>query len=307
LAYEENLEDMLLALKWIESHLKEDITLESAARHVSLSKFHFHRLFHRHIGMPFAGYIRQRRLASSAGELIATDRKILDIALNYFFESQASFTRAFKRAYQMSPGQYRRYFGRFISRMDRQIEEDNIMNKQTKDPIGWILAGSHPGDYEKSIDLVNVHQGRASGRLQSRAEAPEGFGTMMQTFHAKNYRDKRYELSAFIQTENVTGWCGLWMRVDGKDEEVLQFDNMGDRSITGSQQWHKYHVVLDIPAESEAIAFGVLLMGEGKVWVDSIRFDEVSRDVPSTNMEEQALLPDQPINLDFEEIDNQLE
>lgn len=303
MAYEEDLADMLKALKWIEVNLKEDISLEEAAHRVLRSKFHFHRLFHAHIGMPFAGYIRQRRLASSAGELIVTDKRILDIALDYLFDSQASFTRAFKRTYQMSPGQYRRFFGQFMDRMDKQMEEDNTMNMHSKEPIGWILAGSHPGDYEKSVDLVTVHQGKASGRLQSRVEAPTGFGTIMQTFKAKNYRGKRYELSAFIQTEDVTAWCGLWMRVDGKDEEVIQFDNMSNRPISGSGIWHKYSVVLDVSNESEAIAFGVLLMGGGKVWLDSMKFEAVSLDVPTTNIEEQTELPEHPINLDFEEID----
>lgn len=302
MGYEEDSADMLKALKWIENNLKDEVSLEGVARHVSLSKFHFHRLFHAHIGTPFAGYIRQRRLASSAGELISTDKRILDIAIDYLFDSQASFTRAFKRAYQMSPGQYRRFFGRFMDRMNQQMEEDISMSEHTKTPIGWILAGSHPGDYEKDIDMVIVHHGKASGRLQSRVEATAGFGTVMQTFKAKNYRGKRYELSAFIQTEEVTTWCGLWMRVDGKDEEVLQFDNMSNRPITGSLNWHKYSVVLDIPEESEAIAIGVLLMGGGKVWLDSMRFEAVSLDVPTTNMEEPTELPECPVNLDFEEI-----
>lgn len=180
----------------------------------------------------------------------------------------------------------------------------NMMNQyqQANDPKGWILAGSNPGEYEMGVDLVTVHHGRASGRLQSRTDKPDGFATMMQTFKATHYRGNRYELSAFIQIEEVNNWCGLWMRVDGKDEEVLQFDNMARRPLVGSTSWSKVSVVLDVPAQSENIAIGVLLMGKGKVWVDSIRFEAVSLDVPTTNMEETIEIPEHPLNLDFEEI-----
>jgi len=92
------------------------------------------------------------------------------------------------------------------------------------------------------------------------------------------------------------------MRVDGKGEDMLQFDNMGNRPITGSNGWSKISVVLDVPEESESISFGVLLAGAGKVWIDSIRFEAVSLEVPSTNLEEPIVLPDHPVNLDFEDM-----
>lgn len=291
------------ALIWIEAHLKEEIVLEDAARVVSVSKFHFHRIFHAHVGMPFAAFVRHRRLANAAGELTSSDRRILDIAVDYAFESQAAFTRAFKKVYRMSPGRYRTYFGSFMESQVVQSKEENVMAwNESSAPHGWILAGSHPGDYETAIDLGSAHQGRASGRLQSRAERPGGFGTMMQSFRADRYRGGRFELSAFIRTEDVAQWCGLWMRVDGKHEEVLQFDNMGNRPIRGTTPWSRHIVVLDVPEDGESISFGVLLNGGGRVWIDSVRFEQVGPDVPSTNLEDPVALPEHPVNLDFEAV-----
>lgn len=53
-------------------------------------------------------YIRMRRLANASATLLYTSERILDIALYYQFESQESFTRAFKVIYKLPPGQYRK-------------------------------------------------------------------------------------------------------------------------------------------------------------------------------------------------------
>ena len=48
-------------------------------------------------------YIRQRRLALAASEIISTDIKIIDIALKYGYESPDCFTRAFSRFHGVTP------------------------------------------------------------------------------------------------------------------------------------------------------------------------------------------------------------
>jgi hypothetical protein len=45
------------------------------------------------------------------------------------------------------------------------------------------------------------------------------------------------------------------MRVD-KESKHVAFDNMHDRPITGSSDWKKYDVVLDVPQDSTGISFG---------------------------------------------------
>ncbi|GIO84865.1 hypothetical protein J25TS5_17970 [Paenibacillus faecis] len=59
--------------------------------------------------------------------------------------------------------------------------------------------------------------------------------------------------------------------------------------------------MLDMPEESATISIGVILMGTGKVWVDSFRFEEVDLNVPSTNLELVYEMLDEPANLSFEE------
>ena len=90
------------------------------------------------------------------------------------------------------------------------------------------------------------------------------------------------------------------MRIDGYNNQQLGFDNMQGRAIKGTTEWKKYEIVLDIPSNSKSINYGLLLGGEGKVWFDNFRLEEVDKNVPVTNLRKENKLPSQPINLDFE-------
>jgi len=86
------------------------------------------------------------------------------------------------------------------------------------------------------------------------------------------YLGKEIRLSAFVKTKNVDTWVGLWMRVDG-NATTLSFDNMGDRSITGTSDWRKYEIVLDVPESSTGILYGILLAGTGEAWVNGMQLE----------------------------------
>ena len=165
-------------------------------------------------------------------------------------------------------------------------------------PAGWFLAGSRPDLYKVGLDATITHSGKNSATLKSTAEKPEGFGTLMQTIDAAPYRGKRVQLAGFVKSQEIAGWAGLWMRVDGEEGKTLAFDNMQSHPIRGTTPWTRYAVVLDVSQEAKAIAFGVLLGGAGQLWFDSFAFDTVGRDVPVTG---NPPLPEKPRNLDFEQ------
>jgi hypothetical protein len=165
----------------------------------------------------------------------------------------------------------------------------------------WFIAGSDPQDYELGIDANAVRNGKYSGYLKAKVADPRGFGTMMQMFKANHYLNKRMRFSAWVKSEGIEAWAGLWMRVDGPQHSSLSFDNMQNRPIKGTTDWHKYEVILDVPQESVAIAFGLLLTGKGQAWVSEVQFEEVGADVPTTSHEAYEDLPEKPGNLDFAE------
>ena len=162
-------------------------------------------------------------------------------------------------------------------------------------PAGWFMAGSHPTDYEAGV-TPDAIDGHAAAYLRAKV-ASAGFGTIMQQFKADAYRGQRLRLSALVRSEDVERWGGLWMRVDGTGRSSIAFDNMHDRPITGTTDWTRHAIVLDVAdSESAKIAFGVLLNGPGKLWIADVKIEAVELDVPTTGA---SLLRDHPINLDF--------
>lgn len=168
-------------------------------------------------------------------------------------------------------------------------------------PKGWLHAGNRPKDYEMSTDPKNARSGKTSAYLKCIVAEPSGFGTLMQAFKADAYRGKRLRMSGYARTQEVADWSGFWMRVDGPNREPLAFDNMEKRPIKGTSDWRHYEVVLEISPEANEIAFGMLLSGKGRVWMDDLKFEVVGKDVPTTGENISPPPPSGPLNLDFEE------
>lgn len=99
-------------LNWIEKNLDsitdDYLSLKTVAKKAGYSKWHLQRMFKEITGQAIGAYIRARRLSKSAVALRLTSRPILDIALQYRFDSQQTFTRAFKKQFSVTPATYRR-------------------------------------------------------------------------------------------------------------------------------------------------------------------------------------------------------
>lgn len=95
-------------LTWLEGHLDQPLSLDNVAAKAGYSKWHLQRMFKDVTGHAIGAYIRARRLSKAAVALRLTARPILDIALQYRFDSQQTFTRAFKKQFAQTPAFYRR-------------------------------------------------------------------------------------------------------------------------------------------------------------------------------------------------------
>lgn len=97
------------SIDYIEDNLKINIKMEDIARQANFSMYYFFRIFNDMIGESVKEYIRRRRLSQAALDIIETDKRIIDIAFEYGFKSQESFTRAFQKLHGIPPGKCRKY------------------------------------------------------------------------------------------------------------------------------------------------------------------------------------------------------
>ncbi len=95
------------SIDYIDQHLTEPITFHEVAQQAGFSPYHFHRVFHGITGFTITEYIRKRRLTVASFAILQGKEKIIDIALQCQFESQAAFTRAFQQQFGVTPGKYR--------------------------------------------------------------------------------------------------------------------------------------------------------------------------------------------------------
>ena len=134
-------------IDYIESHLDGKLELETVAEAVHYSKYHLHRLFTETVGMTIHDYVQRRQLTEAAKLLVFSDKPIIEIAFICGYESQQSFSLAFKAMYKSPPAEYReeRSFYplqlRFIlhrrtTAMEFTIQDIRLTEK--KDIVDWM-------------------------------------------------------------------------------------------------------------------------------------------------------------------------
>lgn len=122
---------------YIRSHLQQPITAGDIAKAAGYSQYHATRLFKARTGMSPFEYIRRERLTKSAHALRKGTPKVIDIALDFVFDSHEGFTRAFSNAFGITPKKYSDYPApsgwlipyRYLDRQKIKQEEANMENK----------------------------------------------------------------------------------------------------------------------------------------------------------------------------------
>jgi AraC family transcriptional regulator len=91
---------------FIERHVTEPITLRMLAKAAGYSPWHAARIFRELTGKTPFEYIRELRLSRAAEKLRDENTRVIDVALDFVFESHEGFTRAFSKQFGISPRKY---------------------------------------------------------------------------------------------------------------------------------------------------------------------------------------------------------
>jgi YesN/AraC family two-component response regulator len=95
------------ALAYMREHFAEALTLADVAREARLSRFHFCRLFHRQIGVPFHEHLHELRVGRAKTLLADPHVSVTEVAYAVGFNDLSHFDRTFRRMVGRSPTGYR--------------------------------------------------------------------------------------------------------------------------------------------------------------------------------------------------------
>ncbi|HGN0869997.1 TPA: helix-turn-helix domain-containing protein [Providencia alcalifaciens] len=138
---------------WIENNIETKLTLDAVTSHSGYSKWHFQRMFRNYTGLALGAYIRARRLSCAAVALRMTNDSIFDIAIKYFFDSQQTFTRAFKQQFNITPSRYRTTDGFKLDGFCLPAQKENkkvFQSKLIRLPELSLVAMEHK--YKRNIN-----------------------------------------------------------------------------------------------------------------------------------------------------------
>lgn len=96
-------EAIVSTIDYIEKNLYNKISLDDISKHTGISKYYLHRIFKSLTGESIIEYVQSRKLTASISELLNTNMRIIDIALDYGFDYEQSYIRAFKKAFGCTP------------------------------------------------------------------------------------------------------------------------------------------------------------------------------------------------------------
>lgn len=99
-----------MALKYIDEHYQEDLSVDRICQTVSFSKYYFCKLFKEHTGKTLHQYVTEYRVNKSKDLLTYSKLPIHAIAIEVGFQNSLAYTRAFKQYSHMTPSEYRKTF-----------------------------------------------------------------------------------------------------------------------------------------------------------------------------------------------------
>lgn len=140
---------------------------------------------------------------------------------------------------------------------------------------GWTLPqASRDAGYSVAVKTDGCFSGGCA--LVSRSgDKTEGFASLGQRIDATPFRGKKVRLHAKMKSAVAGESSGrIWLRVD-RPVGMGFFDNMADRAPHSLPEWTDLEITGEVAPDAEAIAFGLLLIGNGDAWIDSVTLESV--------------------------------
>lgn len=163
------------------------------------------------------------------------------------------------------------------------LDFNDFKPEKEKMPTGWFKWGN----FEDLTGEI-VSEGNSVGKVVSDKDGK--FGCITYRIPA-NYVGDTILLSGRIKYENVKGFVGLVMRIDGDSKKSsLAFKSMQNQKIKGTSDWKEYSIKLPFPSNAKTIFVGGILGKRGIAWFDDFKVSIDGKDIQELKETERITL-----------------
>lgn len=139
---------LLRVMEHIHDNPAGDLSLDALSDVAAMSRFHWHRVFHGMTGETCAAAVRRIRMHRAACWLVQKDWPVDKVAKRCGYDNVASFTRAFREGFGLTPVSFRAQ-GTLMSPRPETLKGEHPMYpvEITERSSGRLAALAHKGPY----------------------------------------------------------------------------------------------------------------------------------------------------------------
>ncbi|MEJ2436531.1 MAG: AraC family transcriptional regulator [Sulfurovaceae bacterium] len=244
------LQSIYKVIYYIEQNYNDDLTLEELSKVAGFSKYHFHRIFKSIVGENLSDYIRRIRLSNTILKF-KTNLNITEIAQTSGYETNASFSKAFKKHFGITPKEFSKNAKK---KRGNKMLEPKIVEIE---PIE-VLYVRKTGDYRTSAEqawnaIVDfAYNNDLSGKVKTRYGIAHDNPSVINSDEIRydaclEVNDKFIEPQGEVQAKQISGGKYAVFLHNGSYELLGEtYKNIGDWIVESGvelrdePQIHKY-------------------------------------------------------------------
>jgi AraC family transcriptional regulator len=235
------------AIDYARRNLDKNVLLSDLAAETGQSLFHAHRTLRAGLGETPKRFTLRLRVDRAAAALISSRASILEVALEFGFESHEAFCRAFRRRFQMSPSAYRKsvLMGPY-ARVHADLVDEigpcvglyhiDLKERGSRKPMAYSVSRKELT--AQPVLVVRRRVRRAEIAATIAAELPKVFlhaqqrGTAIAGYPITRYLETSMGLVTLETGLRVTAHSGEWTAGDGEGDVLAETLPGGPAAVT---------------------------------------------------------------------------
>lgn len=156
------------------------------------------------------------------------------------------------------------------------LDFDNFDSENKVMPEGWFKWGPYENLNGENVFGEKLDSENSTGKVVS--DDKDKFACITYRLPV-NFVGDTIRLTGRMKYQNVKGYVGFLMRIDGANKTGLAFESMQKLKIKGTNDWKEYSIQIPFPIGADKIYVGGILGGKGTAWFDDFKITMDGKDI----------------------------